>query len=263
MHIRTPTALRGLTLFAALATWSLPVGGQEPVPTTVVVRAVAQDAKIIGSGVGGARITIRDSHTGEVLASGIQEGGTGDTPAIMGDRPRSGGVFAVEGGAYFSAELQLSEPTAVVVEAAGPLGTDHAIQHASVSLLLVPGHDIVGDGVVITLHGFTVEVVEAPSEATAGGPVAVRARITMLCGCPTQPGGMWDADEYDLSMELVGDAGAIVSAPLNYAGETSTYEGELAVPAGLDPGMFELRIIAVHASRANAGMVVQPIRIGS
>jgi hypothetical protein len=44
------------------------------VPTKVLVRAVSRDAKIIGDGVGGARITIRHATSGEVLAQGIQRG---------------------------------------------------------------------------------------------------------------------------------------------------------------------------------------------
>ena len=261
MPRRSRTTTIGLILTVILAAWPISVTGQEALPTTVVVRAIAQDAKIIGSGVGGARITIRDARSGEVLASGVQEGGTGDTQAIMGDRPRAGGVFDTEGAAHFEATVALSEPTPVVIEAEGPLGTEHAIQRSTTSLLLVPGHHILGDGVVLTLHGFTVELVDAPAEVAGGETLTVAAKITMLCGCPTEPGGRWDADGYDLSLALVGEAGAVVSAALLYSGETSHYQGEIAVPTGLEPGAFRLRIVAVQASRANAGMVEHPIRI--
>jgi hypothetical protein len=111
------------------------------------------------------------------------------------------------------------------------------------------------------LHGFTVELVDAPSEVAGGETLTVSAKITMLCGCPTEPGGRWDADGYDLSLALVGDSGVVVSGALLYSGETSHYRGEIAIPAGLEPGAFRLRIVAVQASRANAGMVEQPIRI--
>jgi hypothetical protein len=261
MHRQSLTTTASLLLAAALAAWPASVAGQESIATTVVVRAIAQDAKIIGSGVGGARITIRDARSGEVLASGTQEGGTGDTQAIMGDRPRTGGVFVSDGAARFEATLELAEPTLVVIEAEGPLGTEHAMQRTTTTLLLVPGHHIVGDGVVLTLHGFTVEVVEAAAEATVGQSLAVRAKITMLCGCPTEPGGLWDSDAYDLSLDLVGEDGVVASGSLEYSGETSHYVGQIAVPDDLEPGDFELRLVAVQASRANAGMVEQPIRI--
>jgi hypothetical protein len=79
MPRRSRTTTIGLILTVILAAWPISVTGQEALPTTVVVRAIAQDAKIIGSGVGGARITIRDARSGEVLASGVQEGGTGSS----------------------------------------------------------------------------------------------------------------------------------------------------------------------------------------
>ena len=261
MPTRSQTTALGLILAALFTAWPISVSGQEAIPTTVVIRAIAQDAKIIGSGVGGAQITIRDARSGEVLASGIQEGGTGDTEAILGDRPRAGGVFDSEGAAHFEATIALAEPTPVVIEAAGPLGTEHAMQRSSISLLLVPGHHILGDGVVLTLHGFTVELVDAPAEVAGGETLAVGAKITMLCGCPTEPGGRWDSDGYDLSLALVGDTGVITSSVLTYSGETSHYQGEIVVPAGLEPGAFRLRIVAVQASRANAGMVEHPIQI--
>ena len=44
--------------------------------------------------------------------------------------------------------------------------------------------------------GFTV-VLEAPGMEIlrVGEEFEIRANVTMLCGCPTQPGGTWDADE--------------------------------------------------------------------
>ena len=261
MQMQRQAATRISILAAALVAVPLSAAGQEPITTTVVVRAIAQDAKIIGSGVGGARITIRDADSGNVLATGVQEGGTGDTGAILGDRPRTGGVFDSDGAAHFEATLELAEPTQIVIEAEGPLGTEHAMQRTTTSLLLIPGHHIVGDGVVLTLHGFTVEVVDAPAEVAIGQTLSVRAKITMLCGCPTEPGGLWDADGYDLSLDLVGPAGVVASGSLVYSGETSHYVGDIAVPSRLESGDLTLRVIAVQASRANAGMVERPIRI--
>ncbi len=248
-----------LTLLSALGAPAL--RAQEAIPTRVVVRAVAQDAKIIGSSVGGARITIRDAATGAVLAEGVQEGGTGDTQAIMGDRARGASVFATEGAGVFEATLPLSAPTTVVIEAEGPLGTPHAVQRASATLLLVPGHHVEGDGVVLMLHGFTVELVDLAASGRPGSPIPVHARITMLCGCPTQPGGLWDSDRYTLEVALLREGRVVVSAPLTYAGETSHYSGEIVVPADLAPGGTTIRVVAVDAERANAGMVSRDFRI--
>ena len=61
---------RGLlsaALFATLAIVSpliAQTGGKE---TKIMIRAVARDAKVIGTHVGGAKITVKDAATGAVL----------------------------------------------------------------------------------------------------------------------------------------------------------------------------------------------------
>lgn len=227
-----------------------------PVPTRVVVRVTASDAKVIGSGVGGARVTIRHRETGEVLAQGVQEGSTGSTERIM-ERPRERGatVYDTEGTAAFRATLDLDGPTPVEITARGPLGTPHAEQTASVSMVLLPGQHVEGEGVVLTLHGFTVEVLE-PAAATAvaaGQELAVTVRITMLCGCPTEPGGMWDARRIDRAARLVDGSGrAVAETDLEFTGESSTYRGTLTAP---EPGAYTLLVTAADAGRANIGTV--------
>jgi len=227
-------------------------------PTRVTVRAVAHDAKIIGSGVGGARISVYDAETGERLARGVQEGGTGDTGKLMVEpRERGESVHDTDGAASYTAELDLDRPTRVRIVAEGPLGTPHATQEASRTMLLVPGEDVTGEGVVLELYGFTVELLEpaAPGAgAVGGGEMPVRARVTMLCGCPTEPGGLWDSKRYEIRARLVRDDGSVArSAPLAFAGETSVYEGELRVPAEVEG--LTLQVLAMDAERANFGMV--------
>ena len=67
------------------------------------------------------------------------------------------------------------------ITAEGPLGIPQATAKASKTLLLVPGRDVLGDGVVLELHGFAVEI-ESPtaeSGATAGRDLEVRAKVRM------------------------------------------------------------------------------------
>lgn len=51
--------------------------------TTVTVRVISQDAKFIGTGMGGIRVTLRNAETREILDRGLIEGSTGDTPSLM------------------------------------------------------------------------------------------------------------------------------------------------------------------------------------
>ncbi len=232
---------------------------QEPVPTRVVVRALSHDAKLIGSNVGGAWITIQDAGTGRVLAEGLHEGNTGDTRRIMVE-PRQRGVspFATEGAAAFVATLMLAHPTMVDVTAHAPLGTPGAQTRASKRLLLLPGRDVLGEGILLELNGFTVELLApgAPAALAAGAPLDVRAKVTMLCGCPTEPGGMWDADRYEIVARLLRGGEVVASAPLAYAGEASTFAGRLDTPA---PGVYTLEVLAADPARANFGRTTQAV----
>ena len=236
---------------------------QTPEVTRLTVRAVAKDAKVIGSDVGGARITVRDLATGEVLARGVQQGSTGSTSAIM-EEPRTRGRSAYGAdpeAAAFVAELRLDRPPRVEVVAEGPLGTPHAEQRASKTLTLIPGRDVLGEGLILELHGFTVELLGRElvrdASAASGRPadprLRVRARVTMLCGCPTEPGGMWDAEEIEVLGRLLQEGRVVAERPLAFAGETSVYEGALPLPS--EGEGLELEILASDPQRANFGRV--------
>jgi hypothetical protein len=230
-------------------------------PTQVMVRVVAHDAKIIGSAVGGARVTIWDARTGALLAQGVQEGGTGDTQHIMVDaRTRGGTVFDTDRAGGFLAELDLAAPTQVRIEAEGPLGAAQAIQRSSRTLLMVPGNHILGEGVILELHGFTVELLEPDSDLsrTAGSELAVRARVTMLCGCPTEPGGMWDSSGYTIEVRIARGEEVLDRAALHFSGETSIYEGRIRVPADENLTGLSLQVIAMDPQAGNFGMVERP-----
>jgi len=177
--------MRKLSILVAVAlVLGLGVGSLEAegVPTKVLVRAVSRDAKIIGDGVGGACITIRDAASGRILAQGLQVGGSGDTKAIMREpRQRQSTVYDTQGAAHFTATLSLERPTRVEITAEGPLDPPHATQRTSKTLLLIPGTDVLGEGILLEIHGFIVELLspEAGASVTAGQPLALQARVRL------------------------------------------------------------------------------------
>ena len=167
---------------AALALGLLAAGAAAAIPTRVMVRVYSRDAKVVSSKVGGARITVRDVATGEVLAEGLQEGGSGDTEKIMVEpHPRGGTVYGTESAAGFEAGLDLDQPTGVEITAEGPLDNPQATQRASKTLLLVPGKHVLGEGVLLEVHGYRVRFEGPAAEAsfTAGEEVEVRVDLTM------------------------------------------------------------------------------------
>lgn len=246
--------IRSFVAFLLLtSTFILPASGQEVVPTDIVVRALSNDAKIIQDPVGGARITIENAETGHVLAEGRQTGDSGSTEKIMRQpHERGATLYDVPGAAKYETTLELDEPTRVRVTAEGPLDYPQAVQTASKTVTLIPGEDVTGDGITLTLHGFIVEILSPPaSDAAPGEEVSVRARVRMMCGCPTEPGGMWDANRYSIQAQLLRDGEVVSATPLSFTGTTNEYDGRVPVP---EDGATALRVTASDADRVNFGM---------
>ncbi len=227
--------------------------------TKVMIRAVARDAKVIGTHVGGARITVKDAATGEILAQGMQQGGTGDTDVIM-KKPHTRGMAVYGSGdtSGYLAVLHLDKPTVVEVSAEGPLGNAQATQRSSKTLLLIPGEDVLGEGILLEIHGFIVTAVAPLPDAKvkAGSPFEVRATITMSCGCPTDPDGLWDANKIHVVARLLRDGKVQSEIPMTYAGVQNTFHADVPASAA---GPMELQVLSMDAGSANFGMMKEAV----
>ncbi len=233
-------------------------GGKE---TKVMIRAIARDAKVIGTHVGGAKITVRDTATGEILAQGTQQGGTGDTNTIM-KTPRTRGMAVYSSGdaSGYLAVLHLEKPTVVEISAEGPLGNAQATQRSSKTLLLIPGEDVLGEGILLEIHGFIITpLAPLPDAKVKGGsPFEVRATVTMACGCPTEPDGLWDANKIHVVARLLRDGKVESEIPMTYAGVQNTFHADVpAAPAG----PLELQVLAMDPASANFGMDREAIAV--
>jgi len=155
----------------------------EKIPTRIIVRVISKDAKVIGSGVGGAFVRVKSLETGEILAQGKQEGGTGETDRIMVQPHRRGEVlFGTPEAAFYQAEIPLDKPTQVEVVAEAPLAYPHALQKGSKTITLIPGKHMLGEGLIIELNGLIVNILNPPpkEDLKRGESVLVRAEIRML-----------------------------------------------------------------------------------
>ena len=187
MREQTKTILRFGLLFLISAHMIYPLASPsfaaEKVPTKIIVRVVAKDSKVIGSGVGGALVRIRNLETGEILAQGKQEGGTGDTERIMvGPRRRGEIIYGTSGAAFFQAEIPLERPAQVEIYTEAPLAYPHSVQKGSKTLTLIPGKHILGEGVIIELDGLIVNILNpSPKEGLRKGEeLLVKAEVRML-----------------------------------------------------------------------------------
>jgi len=175
--------LLSLMILGVLTSFSHFSYSADKTPTKIVVRVVSKDAKVIGSGVGGALVRIKNFETGETLAHGKQEGGTGDTDKIMNQPHRRGAtLYGTPDAASFQAEIPLSKPTRIEIVAEAPVGYPQAIQEGSKTVTLIPGKHILGEGVLIELDGLIVNLLEPASgnDLKRGNEILVRAEVRML-----------------------------------------------------------------------------------
>lgn len=176
-----PTIAFALGVAALAATLASPPAAAEE--TRIAVRVLSRDAKFIGSSMGGMRVTLADADTGEVLASGTIAGSTGDTGNLVVEPRQRGATLSTPGSAAFTASLDLAAPIRLKVTAVGPLGQRQAAGEVSVTQWVVPGkHLDGGDGVLLELPGFAVDVLAPANHARLGSTpqeVEVRANLTM------------------------------------------------------------------------------------
>jgi hypothetical protein len=229
--------------------------GAHTEPTEVAVRVIGKDSKFIGTEMGGMRITLRDAHTGEFLATGVTVGGTGDTKRIMQPQGGRRARLADDTAAKFTATLDLGEPRLIEAEAYGPLAQLQAAHRVLSTQWVVPGRSLAGgDGWVLELPGFVVDVLAPPAHVrlpSGSREIELQATVTMMCGCPIEPGGVWDAEHYELKALLKRDGAAVGVVDLAYAGEISRFAARLPLDA---PGVYEALVYAYDPANGNTGL---------
>jgi hypothetical protein len=223
-------------------------------PTELHVRVLAQDAKFVGTGMGGMNVTVRAVQDNTVLAEGVIRGGTGDTELIMSTPRARGASVVTDKAAVFTTTIDIVEPTLVEVSVQGPLDYPHASQRISLSHWLVPGRHLTGgNGLMLTLPGFVVTgriAAEQLSLATADS-VQIGATVTMMCGCPLTPGGLWDSDRFDIGALIYSGGELIDEVMLEYAGKPNEFGREWNIPAA---GEYHIAFFAHDPANGNTGV---------
>lgn len=227
----------------------------EALATTVTVRVVGHGSLVLGREVGGARVTITDLASGKILASGLQQGEAGDqnqimhTPHFMREP-----LYSAAPSAFFSTTLYLTHPTQVEISAQGPLSYPAAAQRTSQTVWLIPGQHLTGDGIVLQLYGYIVQIVEPKAEDSliAKEDQPLRVSVRTLAGTPVRPHGDWDARQVHIYGEVVVGDKVTERLQMFYSGDKGLFESSFFVPSPKDaPDGVTLRVLAVHASEGN------------
>lgn len=247
--------VRELAAFSLLTACALPGAGAWAAPTQIEVRVLSKGAKFIGTSMGGVGIAIKDADTGELLAQGVTAGSTGDTARIMKAGRGRLDPLSTDDSAAFRATLELAAPRRLEVTALGPLAQRQAANRVSSTMWVVPGKHVTGgDGWLLELPGFVVDVLDPPAhQRHRGAPPAVvlRANVAMMCGCPVEPGGLWDATRFEVRALVSREGANPREVELRYAGEASQFTAELT---GLAPGVHDVLVYAYDPANGNTGL---------
>jgi hypothetical protein len=223
--------------------------------TAIDVRVISKGAKFVGTSMGGVEVVIRDAETGEILARGETAGSTGDTDKIMKDKVLHHDPVATPDAAVFHGVVDIAEPRRIEVTARGPLGQPQAINTATATQWLVPGKPVTGgDGFLLELPGFVVDVLAPPAHVRLSGDarsVPVRANVCMMCGCPITPGGLWDAERFEIAAIVYRDGQQLRQVPLAFGDQASQFHTSLEIDRA---GVYEVVVFAHDPHSGNTGV---------
>ncbi|MEO1051745.1 MAG: hypothetical protein AAFX87_14040 [Bacteroidota bacterium] len=224
--------------------------------TKVIVRAKAKDAKFIGTSIGGAHVMIKNKTTGEIMAQGKTTGSTGNTDLIMKTPHERGMSIADEKTAKFTAIIDITEPVFVRVEVLAPINKRQATITASTELWLIPGKHILGDGLVLEIPGFVVDILEPRThrfismQDLNNQPLKIKANLVMMCGCTISKGGLWDAEKMEVKAIVKLNDEALTEIPMRWV-SNNLFEGDLPIEKG---GLYELTVYAYSEASGNTGV---------
>ena len=219
--------------------------------TNIMIRAKAKDAKFIGTSIGGAKIIVRDAQTKEILAEGITKGSTGNSEKIMKQPKERYQDLSENNTAGFLAKLDVSKPTFIEVEAYAPINKKQATVKSSTQLWVIPGKDIIGDGVVLEIPGFVVDILSPQTHERIPGEISteIKANIVMMCGCPVEEGGLWDANGFEIKA-VVEAEGFFKEVELSQTEKSSTFSGNI----DLNKGNYTITVYAFDPKTGNSGL---------
>lgn len=245
-----------LTLFAVGA-FSAPAAAQyNPEDIAVKITVRAQDARIIGNAMGGAYVIVRDRRNGDILAEGVTAGGAGDTKIIMNAQTRDA-VLGNDTSADFEFSLAVLEPLPVTISARAPLAQKQAEATVSQDMILIPGQDYsTGDGIVLTVPGFSVDIAAPAAGVTAkheaDKPLELRAHIAKLSGDAVGgKDGSWPASRYKVQAHVFRETSFITTTDLQYGEEPGLYLAKMKMPL---PGTYRIIVSAFDPQTKESGI---------
>ncbi|MDR6923677.1 MULTISPECIES: hypothetical protein [Chryseobacterium] len=224
--------------------------------TKVMIRVKARDAKFIGSSLGGAHIIVRNKLNREIMAEGNTSGSTGNTDLIMKTPKTRGSLITDSQTAGFLAKMNIEEPVLVTIEVISPLNQRQAQAAVSTELWLIPGKHILGDGIILEIPGFIIDILKPRTHqyialnSIKDKPFQFQANIVMMCGCVIEKNGVWNSDEMEIKGILKKDGKLVKEVKFSLV-NTNLFEGDTMITTA---GNYELVLYAYHEKSGNTGV---------
>ncbi|WP_430412569.1 hypothetical protein [Kordia sp.] len=224
--------------------------------TKIIVRAKAKDAKFVGSSLGGAYIIIRNKTDNSILAKGKTNGSTGNTDLIMRTPRERGKLISDAQTAQFLATIDIEEPTFIRIEVISPYNHKQAQSIVSTELWLIPGKDILGDGIILEIPGFIIDILKPRTHQyialkdVQNKVFELKANVVMMCGCTINSGGIWDSENMEVTAILKKDGKHLKNVEMSIT-ETNLFEGSIKLTSA---GQYEIIIYAYNAKSGNTGV---------
>ncbi len=216
--------------------------------TQVMIRAMAVDAKFIGTSVGGVRVTIKDAETDELLDEGWINGGTGDTDRLIKNPIHRGDALADENTAGYLATVDIDTPRLVKITVLGPYAYRQSLQEASVTTWLIPGKDLIGDGITLKMPGF---IADGWTRVLEKGVVEFYLDASLMCGCPIKKNGLWDPKNYEAKAVVMQDEKKIDEIPLEFTGPIGIFSAKTELK---DSGHYKAILYVIDTKTGNVGV---------
>jgi len=120
---------------------------------------------------------------------------------------------------------------------------------------IVPGKDVTGgDAWLLEMPGLVVDVLSPPAHRKLKGApqtIKLRANVTMMCGCPIAPDGLWDAEEFEIVAIVKRDGRETARLPMKFAGVPSQFEAAWETK---EPGVYDVTVYAHQPANGNTGL---------
>ena len=127
---------------------------------------------------------------------------------------------------------------------------------AQTELWLIPGKHILGDGIILEIPGFIVDVLYPRTHQYIKGSeldqsaLKLRTNIVMMCGCTINKDGLWDANRIEVEAIIKRNGYWLKNHSLEWI-DTNLFEVNLEK---LEAGQYEIFVTAYDSVSGNTGV---------